>query len=315
MKTLDVEITNVCNEKCRHCYHPEKRDEKFMEDMDLFEKMLGEFGKLGFMYLTLTGGEPLLNLQFKEIFRIAQKQRYAVSIKTNGTLINDDFSEFLKEMKPRNVEVSLYSLDSDEHDNITGFPGSFEKTMEGIKLLRSYGVKVSVFTPVIKGVKKWKGIYNAAKTMDFHWSCSPFVFSSFDERSEVEKCKLNYEEYYQFLEFTDKYESQKINDSDPRCFSQCQAGNEMISVCPDFTVKPCLSWPETTGRYVGGNCEKLLEVSGKTVRERFPLLKCHECEFVKECSPCTANLKIIDNIAECDTNRREYVRAYKDFFN
>ena len=96
MKTLELEITDFCNEKCTHCYHPEHKEKWFLKDLEKLNRMLAEFGNIGFMHVVVTGGEPLLHPEFKEICKLAQKNRYLISVKTNGTLVDDALVEFFK---------------------------------------------------------------------------------------------------------------------------------------------------------------------------------------------------------------------------
>ena len=48
MKSLSLEITDLCNEKCLHCYHPEHKKKGHIKDLDKLDQMLAEFGELGF---------------------------------------------------------------------------------------------------------------------------------------------------------------------------------------------------------------------------------------------------------------------------
>jgi radical SAM protein with 4Fe4S-binding SPASM domain len=314
MKDIALEITDLCNEKCLHCYHPEHKKKGYIKDLDKIDQMFAEFGELGFLYLTLTGGEPLLHPQFKEICKLAQKNRYLISIKTNGTLIDDDMVQFFKDLKPKTVEFSVYSADPKEHDYITQIPGSFEKTMEGIKKLKNGGVKCSVMTPVLNGIKHWKEFLPIMSELQIPWGCGKNVFSSFDERVEVEQFKGDHSHYLDFLEFINSHENQQIENIDDRCLRACGGGTSTVCVAPDYSVRACISYPDSAGIYVGGNAEELLKKARKQLEERFAKLECHSCELVKYCNPCPAHMKIVDGIGMCEKTKKEYVKAYLKFF-
>ncbi|MGI6395443.1 MAG: radical SAM/SPASM domain-containing protein [bacterium] len=315
MKTLELEITNSCNEKCLHCYHPQNREVKFLKNLPLLDKALSEFGELGFIFLTVTGGEPLLHPEFREICKLAQKHRYLINIKTNGTLIDESFAQFFKEVIPSSVEVSLYSADKSEHDFITQVEGSFEQAMDGVKILKENGVRISVMTPLLKGIKQWKELYDLMEKMDVPWGCSPNVNSSFDNRAEVEKFKGDYESYLDFLQFVTKYESQKVENIDSLCFKECGGGVEMICIAPDYSTRPCISFPESVGIYEEGKGAELLKKAETALKERFAKLECHNCELVKHCGPCPAHLQIVNNTGICDSSKRDYALAKKHFYN
>lgn len=314
MKSLALELTDNCNEKCLHCYHPEHKKKGFLKNLALLDEMLKEFGELGFIGITITGGEPLLHPEFKEICELAQKNRYLISIKTNGTLVNDDLVEFFKELKPHIVEFSLYSADRKEHDYITQIPGSFEKTMSGIKMLKENGVKVSAMTPVLKGIKYWKELFELMKEIDIPWGCSQNIHSSFDERLEVEQFKGTLESYLDFLKFVNEHEDQKIENIDNLCFKECGGGISSVCVAPDYSIRACISYPDSAGIYTSGNAEKLLKRARTQLEERFAKLECHNCDLVKYCNPCPAHIKIVDGVGVCEQTKKEYVKAYLKFF-
>ena len=294
MKTLELEITDLCNEKCLHCYHPEHKDKGFIKDLEKLERMLTEFGDLGFIHVVITGGEPLLHPDFKAICTIAQKHRYLISVKTNGMLVDDDVTEFFQELKPKTVEFSLYSADKDEHDKITQVAGSFDSTLRGIRLLNEHGVKISVMTPVLKGIKRWKELFKLMKEMNVPWGCSQNIHSSFDERAEVENFKGTTDSYFDFLQFVNGLENQEIKNIDDLCFKECEGGISTVCVAPDYSVRACIPFPDSAGIYTGGNCEELLKKARKQLEERFAKLECHSCELVKYCNPCPAHMKIGD---------------------
>ncbi|HQI05250.1 MAG TPA: radical SAM protein [bacterium] len=315
MKTLELEITDLCNEKCLHCYHSEKKEEGILKDLDKLDGMLAEFGDLGFLHIVITGGEPLLHPDFKAICTLAQKHRYLISIKTNGTLIDDDTAHFFKELKPKTVEISLYSADRYEHDHITQIPGSFEKSINGLKKLKNAGVKCSVMTPVLKGIKHWKELFKLMKEMGVPWGCSQNIHSSFDERAEVENFKGTVDSYLDFLQFVNDLEDQKIENIDSLCFKECEGGVSTVCVAPDYSVRACIPFPEKAGIYINGNGEELLKKARAQLEEMFAKLECHNCELVKYCNPCPAHMKIVDGVGICEQTKKEYVKAYLKFFS
>lgn len=316
MKSISLGITNFCNEFCRHCFYPQKRNLKHLDDLNLLERMLGEFADLGFISLLITGGEPLTNPLFKEICLLARKRRYLISIKTNGTLLDVDTVEFLKNLKPKIVEISLYSADSTEHDFITNLNGSWEKSLKAVKTLKLAGVKVCVVFPVLRGIKHWRETPDLLKSfgVPFRTSCS--LFSSFDCRSEVESFKGDVKSYFDFISFFNRYESQKIKNIDKRRLAVCSGAVELFAATPNFEIKPCISFPETVGKYEPGKGKTLLLAARKKLEERFAAVSalCRECESVKYCSSCPAKFKIVDGVAFCDQSKKDWVEAYKNFF-
>lgn len=314
-KHLVLEITNQCNEKCRHCYHPLEKDKLlFLSDLDLLDSLLKEFGDLGFMFLTITGGEPLLNPYFEQICKIAQKNRFIISIKTNGTLVTENTALFLQTLKPKTVDISIYSADQEEHDFVTKISGSFEKSLNSLKLLKKQGVKISATTPLLFKLKKWKDLYNLFNLLDIPWSCSPNILSSFDQRDEVESFKGTYEDYYDFFQFISQHENQQILSENEHCFGICSGGQKTACIGADFSVRACISFPKNAGTYTVGKGKQLLETARDQLEKRFLLLECEKCDMSIFCAPCPAKIKIENGIGICEQTKKEYAKAYKQFF-
>jgi radical SAM protein with 4Fe4S-binding SPASM domain len=87
LQIVEIEITNKCNLRCKHCY-VDKRIPKQLDSKKVFE-IIQECSNLNIHRLVFTGGEPLL---VKELFDYA-KYAKSLGIKqivlmTNGLLIN-----------------------------------------------------------------------------------------------------------------------------------------------------------------------------------------------------------------------------------
>ena len=61
-----IEINDNCNFQCDHCYLGIK-EKKYM-NFDLFKKIIDQLYDLGCLSILITGGEPLLNPAFKNMY-------------------------------------------------------------------------------------------------------------------------------------------------------------------------------------------------------------------------------------------------------
>lgn len=60
------------------------------------------------LFLLLTGGEPFLRKDFRQIYTELKKLGLLISINTNATLIDEETVEWLKKDPPMKVNVTLY---------------------------------------------------------------------------------------------------------------------------------------------------------------------------------------------------------------
>ena len=315
MKSLTLEITTFCNEKCIHCYHSEYEKRVNLTDLVLLEKLLGEFAEKGFMSLVISGGEPLLNPKFREICALARKFRYLVSVKTNGLLIDDDTVRFLHDFKPKNVSVSIYSADPDEHDSVTQVAGSFEKSFNALKLLSENGIRAVASTPILKGIEHWRELPEMLDPFGIKWLCGYLVLSSFDSRDNVENLKNDEKFYMDFLKFARKYSEQFEKFAKKREICCCGGAERFAVIGADFSFRPCVPFLGSFGIYDGTNLEILLKKGRDAVESRFEATECRTCKLAEYCRICVGQMFYSGEKLLCSPSRKSFAGACEKFFN
>lgn len=153
--TINIEVTSACNERCIHCYGAFglSNREKLKDELTVEEQLevIKEAKDLGFRTVQFIGGEPFIKASVTmQLIDYAKSLGFKwIQLYTNGTMITKDVA---REIAKKNVEVkiSLYGHSPEVHDGITRSPGSFERTMRGIKLLQSHGMDVRVGVPIMR---------------------------------------------------------------------------------------------------------------------------------------------------------------------
>src|SRR5881397_4385741 len=90
------ELTFVCNHACSFCYNC-PTGQKEMTTAEVFDS-LRKLAEFNILYLTLTGGEPLVRRDFFEIAEAARSLGFALRIYTNGFLIDEAMAKRIKEV-------------------------------------------------------------------------------------------------------------------------------------------------------------------------------------------------------------------------
>ncbi len=147
--TAHVEITNACNEKCRHCYNfsrTEKVNTQTITQQHL-ENTIAELIENKVMHVIVTGGEPLVALD-KAIFLITKALDAGMSVSLNSNMKagNSTNLKILHNAGIDHILTTLHSHKKEVHDYITCTPGSFESTVENIKRARQSGVRITINT-------------------------------------------------------------------------------------------------------------------------------------------------------------------------
>jgi SynChlorMet cassette radical SAM/SPASM protein ScmF len=148
--------TTECNARCYHCYQPTEKvanETRPIQSRQLpaasFIRVAEQALPLGLQRIKLTGGEPLLRSDLRQLVCGIRCLGLGISIETNGFLIDDAVADFLSE---QNVEVSI-SVDGGSakvHDRLRGHKGSFGRAIRALRMLSSNGLKPRVIMSVSK---------------------------------------------------------------------------------------------------------------------------------------------------------------------
>ena len=148
LRSVHIELTNRCNERCVHCYIPHQEKIKDMDDMTL-NKILDEIeSSSSVLSISVSGGEPMLHPRFIEVVKRLQSKPILLTIFTNLTVMTDDMLELFKRPLTK-VQVSLYSMNANVHDKVTTISGSFNRTFNNIKKLLNNGVNIEIACPLM----------------------------------------------------------------------------------------------------------------------------------------------------------------------
>ncbi len=144
-KYLFIRILEACNADCFMCVFARSKDQYRFSKSDLFA-ILDKAKGVGVEYVRLTGGEPLLHLEISEFVRIIKQFELKSSIITNGASLPTKISE----LSASGLDQIVVSIDGtrDNHDKIRGFPGLFDRCIDGISKAKELGIRTRVNTVV-----------------------------------------------------------------------------------------------------------------------------------------------------------------------
>lgn len=138
----------ACNQRCRCCPLIHKEERQAFVDADALFREIDSMSSFGVTDITLSGGEPTVHPHFFDIIRYCFDEGMAVHILSNGeNFCKKDFSEKLTALARQgelSVTTTFHSENPEEHEYQNGSPGSFARSAEGLRMLDSNGVNVSV---------------------------------------------------------------------------------------------------------------------------------------------------------------------------
>ncbi len=161
---VNLEITEICNVKCRHCYNF-WRDESIGQnslDVEKFDKILDRIIEAGVFHVVLTGGEPMAKFPMLEHgFAKLKEANISFSCNSNLMLCTDERAKKLYNLGLDHILTSLPSRDPVTNDFIMGKQGSFDRIMKGIENATRNGIRVSANMVVSKST--YNDVYETAR--------------------------------------------------------------------------------------------------------------------------------------------------------
>lgn len=147
--SASLELLPLCNMNCRMCYVRLSKNEMEKKGRLRTAKewisLAHQMRDAGTLFVILTGGEPLLYPEFKEVYLGLRALGMIVTINTNGTLLDEVWADFFAANPPRRMNITLYGTDRETYRNLCGFEKGYEKALRGIQLLvqRKIAVKIN----------------------------------------------------------------------------------------------------------------------------------------------------------------------------
>ena len=158
---LRISLLEKCNLRCTYCMPADgialSPKASLMTADEIFS-IAQTFVENGVDKIRLTGGEPLLRKDFPEIASKLAALDVALSITTNGILI-DRHIDVLKQNKINKINLSLDTLVASKFHSIT-LRNQFEKVVGNLHLLLNNDFKVKVNVVLMKG-------FNENEIVDF----------------------------------------------------------------------------------------------------------------------------------------------------
>lgn len=146
IKHAALELTNLCNLECTHCYTSSSPKEKISRYMtkDDWMNAIQDLKSAGCNSIQFIGGEPTVHPDLPHLIKYACQNGISnIQVYTNGVSISN---ELMSVFVANNVNLafSVYSHDPQLHDAVTKTSGSYKRTEKSIKKAIDSGLNVAV---------------------------------------------------------------------------------------------------------------------------------------------------------------------------
>lgn len=308
--TGNIDITYRCNNHCRHCWlriscnASAKHQESPLEEII---RLVDEARAMGCRHWRISGGEPMLRIDFVEIFDYMTTKASGYTLNTNGTLITPSIA---KRMKRKGTKlVALYGATPEVHDHITRTSGSFDACMQGMAYLKEAGAGFTVqIVPMRDNFHQYEDMIQLAQILSPHWRIgSPWLYLSAsgnpDTNREIMRQRLSPGEVAKLEPPTachedawqENHHTALSTNSVNHLFADCIANRRDFHADPYNTLSFCGYIIDPAFRYPfgKGNFSQFWEAFMPDLMNKVPEAaensgNCQTCNLKNNCSWCPA---------------------------
>ena len=299
-----IHLTENCNLNCSYCYKSKKKKDISFENIkNLINYEISKKSKYSIIYFY--GGEPLLQKDMikntiEYINTKKSKTKFYFGITTNGTLLENEFLQYMKKNNFINIAYSIDGMENTQNlnrKNING-EGTFNIVQKNAKMvLKSFNEAIAM-TVVTKN--NLSNLSNNVRYLidDIGFKCVNLLFDYSQEWTDEDLTEIK-KQYTQVAEFyADKilqeYDIEiPVIDNKIRtyisdeysCNNECKFGMDNISVGTDGNFYPCVQFVNQQN-FIIGNC-----MDGIDINARKKLIQkaqkenevCKNCMIKKRC--------------------------------
>jgi radical SAM protein with 4Fe4S-binding SPASM domain len=306
LTNLHIEIISRCNERCIHCYIPHEHKISYI-DPCLFDDLLRQCKDLQMIHLTLSGGEPMLHPNFTDFLRKCREYDFSVNVLSNLTLLNDEIIEEIRANPLLGIQVSLYSMDSNIHDEITQMKGSLEKTKKAILQLIENDIPLQISCPIMKQNKdSYADVIKWAKKHNLYVGDDYVIIARYNHTTQNLNCRLSIDELKDLINDKIAKDSKYIEQIEIEAEkkknmvstdSVCSVCHSSLCIADNGNVYPCAGWQdyivgnvkETSLNDIWNNSEEVQYLRSLQKKDFPTCIQCSDKEFCTMCMVRNAN--------------------------
>lgn len=303
-QTVVWEVTFACNMRCLHCGTSAGKARPAELTTGESLALIDELASLGCEVVNLSGGEPLMRRDWRQLAERIKERNMILHIISNGYLVDEGVVEDFKRLKFNNVGISFDGTRK-THDYIRCTEGSHDRAYNAMRLMHDAGVRFCAVSQIsninldeLDDIRK--------ELIDVCCPAWRIQMTTTTGRMPRE-LTMSLDNYPRFIDKLLEYSKDKTMDvhvgenigyfgckgtelNDGMPYLGCYAGTRVLGIESDGKVKGCLSMPE---QFVEGNIRdsSLTEIwndpdkfayNRKFTRDTADG-ECHDCRFLPLC--------------------------------
>ena len=308
------ELSPLCNMDCKMCYiKMSKEKQESIARLRTNEEWLNlakQARDEGMLFLLLTGGEPFLVKNFKELYIELHKMGFCISINSNGTMIDEEVIEWIKKYPPMRINMTLYGASDETYERLCNNPKGFTQVTKALSLLKENNIQVKLNCSVTPYNKDdLKEMMDFAEEHDLVIQATAYMFPPLrkDESKIGQNDRFTAEDAALYGAYISAYSNGVDNfkayvdsgqlaiyDADDECgivegdHMRCRAGITSFWMTWEGKMLPCGMIPDKGKDPWEVGFDKAWENAKNIVSEITLPVKCAGCGKKDECRACAA---------------------------
>lgn len=236
-----IELTYNCNLSCKHCYVINSKRPSLQQELTTQQVfgLLDDLHNNNVFRIIFTGGEVFTRPDFLRILEYAVSKRFLVDIYSNGNGVTEEDIKKISQLNIRSFQSSLYGSNAITHDRITGRNGSFDATIQTLKMFSTLGVATNIKSTFMKdNFSEFNGIRSLAADIGASFQPSFSIIPAIDGNKDALSLRVeNPLSISEVMKFT---KNDVPVDIEMRLSAHiCSAGLTGVSVDPYGNVYAC----------------------------------------------------------------------------
>ncbi len=288
---VHLQVADRCNHTCQHCY--QVQGQKGELSLDEVRRVIDDLAAQGVLTLNVSGGEATLRHDLVDILLHARARGFAVRLYTNAFLVDEALADRLAAVGLHEVHVSLYAGEAAEHDLVTRVPGSFARTVDGVRALRARNVRVVLKCPATAITPGGaQGVEQLAREL----GCALRTSATLTPREDGSLLPLDVAASPASLVAAGlltpwRPHGSEADRADHLASGSCGVGRSGVVVLPNGDVLPCTDTPLRLGNALDDGLAKVLHSDNIALFKgltRAHVHGCRDCDLVAACHRCHA---------------------------
>lgn len=261
---IQLQYNYACNFKCKHCAIERFKQQNGRTLTVSDVKMIADQADaMDLASICISGGEPLIFPDLKDVIDAIGPDRFVISMDTNGWLLTEEKIEWLVEVGVDRIHLSIDGLESN-HNMFRGAEGSWNRCINALEHCKKYGLGVIINIVATKSLIHSGELIKQLEFISQFGQHASIIFAKATGAFEEYKDEILDTQDIKYIQTLHRQLGGKYNTSthlSPNCGYEfgCMCFKRHMSITAHGDVLPCPWIPITIGNIFDEDLETIIK--------------------------------------------------------